>query len=94
MPRFLFYTHEGETFTPYVENEWEEYDGGEAIENLQVIGFSQGNTPEEAFNNLLFNDRNLIETTFNELIAIELKEEEHVTYGFSLEGIRELQKDH
>ena len=92
MPRFLFYTHEGFTLTPYVLNEYEEYEGGNDTENLQVIGFAEGSDFEEAFDRLLSDNPYLIHTTFDEIIAIELKEQEHKTFGFSLNSIREQQE--
>ena len=93
MPRFLFYTHEGQTYTPYISDEWSDSQGGKEIENLQIIGFSQGGTPQEAFDKLVNNNAYLIGSTFDEITAVELKEQEYKTFGFSLESIREQQEE-
>ncbi len=92
MPRFLFYSREGLTYTPCVLNEYEEYEGGNEVENLQVIGFADGDTPQEAFDHLLFTHSYLEESTFDQILAIELKGKEFKNYEFSLNTIREQQE--
>ncbi|MHA1447685.1 MAG: hypothetical protein ACTSSN_13405 [Candidatus Heimdallarchaeaceae archaeon] len=88
MPRFLFYSQEGLTYTPYIDDSLK---GGKEIENLQIIGFAQGDTPQEAFDELLYSNGYLIGSTFDQVTAVELKEQEYKTFGFSLESIREQQ---
>ncbi|RXJ75015.1 hypothetical protein CRU86_09540, partial [Aliarcobacter skirrowii] len=44
------------------------------IENMQVVGFSKGLNSKEAFENLKTKNSYLLETTFDEIIAIELKD--------------------
>ena len=88
MPQFLFYSREGQTYTPYIDEIWRDCKGGKETENLQVIGFAHGNTPQEAFENLLSDNSYLLETTFNEIEAIELKGEDWITFPFSLDSIR------
>ena len=90
MPNYLFYAHEGLTYTPSLEDYQE---GGELIENLQIIGFSASETAEEAFEELLQTDAWLLETTFEELTAIELAKEENSRDYFSLESIREKERE-
>jgi len=67
MKNYIFVTAEGFTYQP--DSESSEPD----IENLQVVGFAGGNSPEEAIKHLLSEDEYLKETTFNEIIALELK---------------------
>ena len=92
MPHFLFYTHEGQTYTPFISCKWGDSEGGKEIENLQIIGFAKGDTPQEAFDELLYSNGYIIGSTFDQVTAIELKEEEYKTFGFSLETIREQQE--
>ena len=65
---FIFITFEGFTFQPNSESDISD------IENMQVIGFSKGIDSKEAFENLKTKNSFLLETTFNEIIAIELKD--------------------
>lgn len=64
--KYIFITFEGFTFQPYSESDVPD------IENMQVIGFSQGIDTKEAFNTLLQQQQYLKNTTFNEVIAMEL----------------------
>ena len=64
--KYIFITFEGFTFQPYSESDMPD------IENMQVIGFSQGTDSRDAFNTLLKEQQYLKDTTFNEVIAIEL----------------------
>lgn len=66
MKNYIFLTSEGTTYQPDPEGL------GEDIENLQVIGFASGNSPEDAVKNLLKDDSHLKETTFDEIMAMEL----------------------
>jgi hypothetical protein len=67
MQSYIFITIEGYTFQP--ESTSIEPD----IENCQVIGFAKGKAPKQAFQNLIQENSNLLETTFDELICYELK---------------------
>ncbi len=63
---YIFLTTEGTTFQPgshFLEPD---------IENLQVIGFSRGETSKEAFEKLIFDNSYLLETSFNEIFGLEL----------------------
>ena len=68
MKDFIFITFEGYTFQPNSESDIPD------IENMQVIGFSKGLNSKEAFENLKIMSSYLKETTFDEIIAIELKD--------------------
>ncbi|MDT8302174.1 MAG: hypothetical protein RQ760_11870 [Sedimentisphaerales bacterium] len=70
MKSYIFITAEGYTFQP--ESESIEPD----IENCQVIGFAKGEYPKQAFENLIQENSNLLETAFDELICYELKDED------------------
>jgi len=68
MKNFIFVTDEGYTYQP--ESESIEPD----IENLQVLGFADANNAENAFLLLLKENEYLKDTTFDKVLAIELKE--------------------
>ncbi len=70
MRSFIFITTEG--FTYQNKSESAEPD----VENCQVIGYSDGLTPEDAFSNLLKNNEYLYSTSFDEIICLELANEE------------------
>jgi len=70
MKSFVFITTEGFTFQP--NSEADEPD----IENCQVLGYGDGETPREAFKNLIKNNTYLMTTTFDEIICLELASEE------------------
>ncbi len=63
----IFLTTEGRTFSPNSESAEPD------IENLQVIGFSDGNDEKEAFDGLIHENPYLLGTAFDELICIEVK---------------------
>ena len=67
MKSYIFITTEGYTFQP----------GSESIEpdveNCQVIGFAKGKDPKQAFQNLIQENQYLLDTSFDELILLELK---------------------
>ena len=71
MGAYIFITTEGYTYQP----------GSEAaepdIENCQVLGFAKENGPEEAFNALLEDNAYLLETSFDEVVCLELKDEDY-----------------
>ena len=76
MKSYIFITIEGYTFQP--ESESIEPD----IENCQVVGFAKGKDPQQAFQNLIQEDSNLLETTFDELICYELKDYDEKSYFY------------
>jgi hypothetical protein len=69
MSKYIFITAEGYTFQP--DSTSQEPD----VENLQVIGFGQGLSPEAALKDMLQENKHLINTNFNEVIAIKLATE-------------------
>lgn len=66
--RYIFLTTEGITFQPNSKSLEPD------IENLQVIGYGDGNTPEEAFEDLIKKNNYLLETTFNEIFCRKVGE--------------------
>jgi len=72
MKSYIFITTEGYTFQPNSESPEPD------IENCQVVGFAKGLYEQQAFENLIKENTNLLGTTFDELICIELK---HTDYG-------------
>jgi hypothetical protein len=83
MNSYIFITTEGYTYQP--ESESIEPD----IENCQVVGFAQGVDEQNAFKNLITENPNLCETTFDELTCLELR---HLDYWkrqsyFHLSGV-------
>jgi hypothetical protein len=67
MKSYIFITTEGHTFQPNTETIEPD------IENCQVIGFADGLNSQQAFENLVRDNSYLSQTTFNELICYELK---------------------
>ena len=76
MKSYIFITAEGYTFQP--ESTSIEPD----IENCQVVGFAKGKDPQQAFQNLIQENSNLLETTFDELICYELKDYDEKSYFY------------
>lgn len=71
MKNYIFITEEGITYQPNSVSPEPD------IENCQVIGFAKGNNENEAFNNLTKDNEYLLDTNFNEIICIELKNEDY-----------------
>ena len=69
MSMYIFISNEGLTYQP--DSESIEPD----IENCQVIGFSEGENPQEAFLSLVKDNEYLKETSFNEIFSLQLKNE-------------------
>ncbi len=67
MKKFIFITSEGFTFQPGSE------DYEPDIENMQVIGFGEGNTVDDAVENMVYKNLYLKDTKFNKVISIEVK---------------------
>lgn len=66
MKNYIFLTCEGYTYQP--DSESTEPD----IDTLQVIGISEGNNSQMAFENLIKKSKYLLETTFDEVFCYEL----------------------
>jgi hypothetical protein len=66
MKKYIFITCEGSTFQPNSESPEPD------IENLQVIGFEQGDSVNDAFNQLLEKNEYLLNTNFDEIFSIQL----------------------
>ena len=73
MNKYIFLTTEGFTYQPNSESCEPD------IENMQVIGFGRGNMVQEALGNLLEINEDLVNTSFNEVIAIQLAND-HIEY--------------
>jgi hypothetical protein len=68
---FIFITTEGYTYQPNSDSVEPD------VENCQVVGFAKGKNEKEAFTNLIKGDEFLLDTTFNEIISIELKNDNY-----------------
>jgi hypothetical protein len=68
MKSYIFLIAEGTTFQP--DSESVEPD----VENLQVLGFADGETPEAAFKNLLAENPWLRKTSFSECFSLQIHE--------------------
>lgn len=66
MKNYIFLTTEGLTFQPDSQSDMPD------IDNVQVIGFAQGETPGEAFQQLLKENRYLLDTSFDEIYSYQL----------------------
>jgi len=73
MKTYIFITEEGVTFQP------NSISPDPDIENCQVIGFAKGTNENEAFKNLINENRYLLDTSFDEIICMELGNENY--YG-------------
>ena len=70
MGKYIFLTTEGLTYQPNsISSEPD-------IENMQVIGFAQGDTVQDASRNLLELNGYLADTNFNEIFAIQLADDD------------------
>ncbi len=75
MRSYIFITTEGYTFQPGSESAEPD------IENCQVIGSVQGIDEKQAFQNLVEENSYLLDTTFDELICLELKHTDYSKYA-------------
>lgn len=69
MRRYIFLTNEGSTYQPNSNSVAPD------CENTQVIGFAEGNTKMDAFNNLLNENRKIKETAFNEVYCYQIEDD-------------------
>jgi len=76
MRHFIFLTQEGYTFQPNSESATPD------IENLQVLGIASGTDEQNAFDNFIKENEYLLDTDYEDVAAMELKNEKH--YYFSL----------
>lgn len=75
MKKYIFITSEGFTFQPGSESTEPD------VENLQVVGFAEGNSPEEAIESLLKTSPYIAETSFDEVTALEVKSERGTSHS-------------
>ena len=68
MRKFIFITSEGFTFQP----DSEDYEPD--IENLQVVGFGEGDTIDSALKSMFKENSYLSKSNFNKVIGIEIKD--------------------
>jgi len=73
MKSYIFYTKEGYTQGP--ENS--------DIENCQVVGWANGNTPDEAFENFKSENSYLSNHRFSEILCQQLTFDEVFEFTFS-----------
>lgn len=64
--KYIFITTEGFTYQPNSESPEPD------VENMQVIGFGEGDTAKEALRKMLGRDQYLTGTNFDEVFAIRL----------------------
>ena len=74
MSSYIFLTKEGYTYQPNSEACEDE------IENLQVMGISSGKDAKEAFYDLMDKERNLKETTFDNVFCYKLSSDYKNSY--------------
>lgn len=74
MRSYIFITTEGCTFQPNSTSPEPD------IENCQVIGFGYGRNAKEAFETMIKENEYLLETTFDEVIGMELKSEGKICF--------------
>lgn len=66
--RYIFYTTDG--FTEDMNNR--------SIDNCQILGFANGSSIKEAYNNFLFDNDYLKDYTYDNILALEVKGEQIV----------------
>ena len=69
MKNYIFLTSEGYTYQQNSESSESD------IDNLQVIGFSEGNNSQMAFENLIKNNEYLLKTKFDEIFCYKLSQD-------------------
>jgi len=71
MKSYIFITEEGVTYQPNSTSPEPD------IDNCQVVAFAKGKDEDEAFINLKKENDYLLDTNFDEIICIELKNEDY-----------------
>jgi len=79
---FIFLTPDGVTYSSPLQPEPD-------VDNLQVVGIAEGEDEEEAFENLLKENPWILNTHFDELICIEIKNRISKGKRFYLEALKE-----
>lgn len=77
MNKYIFLSNEGSTYQPIKNTD------ADIVENIQVIGFSDGINPDEAFSNLIAINPFIRSTSFNHVYCYKLDsnfEENRVDY--------------
>ncbi|KPK89401.1 hypothetical protein AMJ80_09845 [bacterium SM23_31] len=84
MKTYIFITEEGITYQPNTVSPEPD------IENCQVIGFAKGINEKKAIKNLVRENDYLLDTSFDEIICIELKNEDYYksAKGFHLDDYK------
>ncbi|MDH4227254.1 MAG: hypothetical protein OEV59_05825 [Deltaproteobacteria bacterium] len=77
MKSFIFTTAEGYTFSPNSKT------SAPDIENCQVLGFAEGASAEDAFDNLIKENSYLTQVGFDILEAYELKQQAPAHFSIS-----------
>lgn len=75
MKSYIFITNEGFTYQPNSESIEPD------IENCQVIGFSYGRNPQEAFKKLIEDSEYLKKTKFDEIFCLQLVNEKKSNFS-------------
>lgn len=87
MDNYIFLTDEGYTYQPNSESDMPD------IENLQVIGISNGENETEAFYNLMSRRKYLLETTFDKIFGYRLSSDYKNSYvEFSIKDDYDIKK--
>jgi len=87
MDNYIFLTDEGYTFMPNSESDVPN------IENLQVIGISNGENEKEAFYNLMCQSENLVEISFDKIFCYKLSNNYKDSYlEFSIKDDYDIKK--
>lgn len=76
MKNYIFITQEGITYQPDSPSYESSSTEGD-VDNCQVVGFAKGEDEYKALKRLLKENESLLDTNFNEIICIELKNEDH-----------------
>ncbi len=79
---YIFITNEGFTFQPNSQSDIPD------IENMQVIGFATGKDAVDAFEQLKYDNPYLFDTTFDELIALELSNKDKTYHSLKTKHLR------
>lgn len=80
--QYLFITLEGITFSSAKEIEPD-------VDNCQIVGYAEGFNEEDAFKNLISKNPWIINTNFDELVCIEVKQQIREGKRFYLSDIRD-----
>ncbi len=79
---YLFLTPDGVTYSSCEEVYPD-------VENFQVLGWAEGNTEEEAFEEFVKNNKWVLKTNFENVVCIEVRKGIHEGTWFSLRECKE-----